>query len=432
MNASSPSSSLTSPESSPSAAVPRAVDLMEVHGRRADASGSRRMGVIDAPIIPTVAALVRSVPGTLSLGQGVVHYGPPADLARAFEPMQRDPALHRYQSVFGCPPLVEALRAKLRDENGIDCSPGSGAELMVSAGSNAALLAAVMAVGDEGDEFILPAPYFFNHEMAVRMCHCTPVAVASQPDYQLDLAAIEAAITPRTRAIVTVSPNNPTGAVYQPDDVRAINDLCRRHGLYHFSDEAYEYFVYGDARHFSPGSLPGAAAHTLSFFSFSKAYGMASWRVGYTVYPAALSEAMSKAQDTNLICAPAPSQYLALAAQQAGRQAIEPKLQALAQVRDMVFEQLSALDDLADTPRTQGGFYAMVKLPGLAAGVDPMSFNETMVREFRVATIPGFAFGLTDVRAANYQRLSYGALDAASVQEGMQRFVRAVRHWYDR
>jgi aspartate/methionine/tyrosine aminotransferase len=289
-----------------------------------------------------------------------------------------------------------------------------------------------MAVGDAGDEFILPLPYYFNQEMAIRMVGCVPVTVPTTDQFQLDLAAIEAAITPRTRAIVTVSPNNPTGAVYDETDLRAVNALCRKRGLYHFSDEAYEYFVYDGARHFSPGSLPDAAEHTLSFFSFSKTYGMASWRIGFVVYPAHLAEAMNKVQDTNLICAPVVSQTVAAAALASGRASIDGQIADLARVRRRVYDALGELADIAQFPATRGAFYVLMKLPGLAPGTDPLAFNRMMAQDHRVATIPGFAFGFSDVSRANYQRLSYGALDEATVHEGVQRYVRAVRAWYGR
>ena len=109
---------------------------------------------------------------------------------------------------------------------------------MVTAGSNMAFLNSVLAVADPGDEFILPMPFYFNQEMAIRMCGCVPVPVPSNEDWSLNVEAMAAAITPRTRAIITVSPNNPTGAVYSEASLRAINALCAQHGLYHFSDEA--------------------------------------------------------------------------------------------------------------------------------------------------------------------------------------------------
>lgn len=387
---------------------------------------SSRMAQVDTPIIPAIAALVRATPGTISLGQGVVSYGPPAQAVAALPELMADTQLNKYQAVNGYGPLVAAIEQKLLEENGLTC--GSQAQIMVTAGSNMAFLNAVLALADPGDEFILPSPYYFNQEMAVRMAGCVPVPVPVLSNWQLDVPALAAAVTPRTRAIVTVSPNNPTGAVYTEADLRAVNALCAQRGLYHFSDEAYEHFTYDGARHFSPGSIEGAYAHTLSFYSFSKNYGMASWRVGYVVYPADLFEAMNKVQDTNLICAPVASQLLAMQALQQGRLLVQPRIADLAQVRQSVYATLAELGDLAEFPHTQGAFYVLMKLPGLSG--DPLDFNRAMTERHRVATIPGFAFGLTDTRTANYQRLSYGALDAATVAQGVQRYVAAVKDWY--
>jgi aspartate/methionine/tyrosine aminotransferase len=302
--------------------------------------------------------------------------------------------------------------------------------VMVTAGSNMAFLNSVLAVADPGDEFILPMPFYFNQEMAIRMCGCIPVPVPTHSDWSLDVAAMAAAITPRTRAILTVSPNNPTGAVYSEASLRAVNALCAQHGIYHFSDEAYEYFTYEGAKHFSPASIPGAMKHTLSFYSMSKNYGMASWRVGYVIFPANLFDAMNKVQDTNLICAPMPSQLLALEALKLGRNWVEPKVKALSEVRQTVYKTLEDLGDLVQFPQTQGAFYVLMKLPGLAQGIQAIEFNRAMTEKFKVASIPGFAFGLTNTQEANYQRLSYGALEAASVAEGVQRYVAAVKDWY--
>ncbi len=385
----------------------------------------RRLAAVDTPIIPTIAALVRSRPGTLSLGQGVVNYGPPVDLGEALAPLASDPSLAKYQAVAGMPELTAALRDKLARENGI--TDPSGTSLMVSAGSNMAFLQAVMAVSDPLDEFILPSPYYFNQEMALRMLGCVPVTVPTDARHQLDPDRIAAAITPRTRAIVTISPNNPTGAVYPRDTLVAINDLCARRGLYHFSDEAYEYFCHGPTPHFSVASLPQAAGHTLSFFSFSKNFGMASWRVGYCLYPSALDEAMLKIQDTNLICAPVASQLVALAALRAGRGQVAPRIAELARVRDEVHTRLRSLGDRIRFEPTEGAFYVLVALP---ARPDPLEFNRQMVERFGVATIPGFAFGL-DPADANWQRLSYGALDGGAVVEGTRRFVDAVKALVD-
>lgn len=390
---------------------------------------SQRVAVVDAPIIPTIAELVREHPGTISLGQGVVNYGPPAEAITALPGLLQNSQLHKYQSVMGLSTLIEAIKHKLDQDNQIKAD--SDSMIMVTAGSNMAFLNAVLAVSDPGDEFILPTPFYFNQEMAIKLCGCVPVLVPTFNDWQLDVAALEAAITPKTRAIITVSPNNPSGAVYSPAALTAVNTLCANKGLYHFSDEAYESFTHEGSTHFSSASLTGAGKHTLSFFSLSKNYGMASWRVGYVVFPASLAQAMSKVQDTNLICPPVVSQLLAIEALKLGKNWINPKIQALASVRSDVHGALDTLGDLIEFPRTTGAFYVLLRLPPLAQGQSPMDFTHYLAREHQVVTIPGFAFGLGDQTKGNYQRLSYGALDAASVSEGVSRFIGAVRGWYE-
>jgi len=386
------------------------------------------MDAVETPIIPAIAALVRDNPGTISLGQGVVNYGPPAQAIAALPGLMGDIQLNKYQAVLGYPALVDALKQKLADENNVRI--GADSMVMVTAGSNMAFLNCVLAIADAGDEFILPMPYYFNQEMAVRMCGCVPVPVPVNDDWTLNVEALAAAITPRTRAIVTVSPNNPTGAVYSQESLTAVNRLCAEKGIYHFSDEAYEYFTYEGVKHFSPASLPGASKHTFSFYSMSKNYGMASWRLGYVVFPADLFDAMNKVQDTNLICAPVPSQLLALEVLKFGRAWVQPKVDALATVRQNVYQALDTLGDLIQYPKTQGAFYVLMKLPGLKGSADALDFNRAMAVNHKVVSIPGFAFGLTETQDANYQRLSYGALESASVTEGVQRYVKAVKDWY--
>src|SRR4051812_24292153 len=225
---------------------------------------SSRMDAIQAPIIAVIGDLIRQTPGTISLGQGVVHYGPPpAALNAAADAVDRA-GTHDYQAAAGLPALVAVIEDKLRRDNLIDVARGS--RVTVTAGGNMAFVHAVLATTEPGDEVILPVPFYFNHEMAIQMAGCTSVRVPTDDRYQLDVDAIRRAITPRTRAVVTVSPNNPTGAVYPEHALRAVNRLCGEHGLYHVSDEVYEYFTYGGAVHVSPGAFEHAEAHTISLF----------------------------------------------------------------------------------------------------------------------------------------------------------------------
>jgi aspartate/methionine/tyrosine aminotransferase len=280
---------------------------------------------------------------------------------------------------------------------------------------------AVLATTAPGDEVILPIPFYFNHEMAIEMAGCRAVPVPTDDRYQLDLAAIERAITGRTRAIVTISPNNPSGAVLGAASLRAVNDLCRARGLYHIADEPYEYFTYGSARHVSPGSFPGASGHTISMYSLSKAYGFAGWRVGYLVYPEHLASAMIKSQDTILICPPIVSQVAALAALRVGRAYCDPHVRELAAIREIVVGELAALAPVATVPAADGAFYCLLRV---RADVDPLALAERLIREFKVAVIPGTAFGMT---SGCYVRVAYGALQKATVAEGIGRLVAGIR-----
>ncbi len=378
-----------------------------------------RMDAVQAPIVPVIGAIIRQVPGTISLGQGVVHYGPPQAAFDAVRAALTVPSTHEYQDGAGLPALVSRLATKLSAENGIDFAKGM--RIMVTAGANMAFMHAVLAITAPGDEIILNVPFYFNHEMAIQMAGCTAVCVATDDRYQPRLDALRAAITPRTRAIVTVTPNNPSGAVFSEEALREINALCRDRGLYHIADEVYEYFTYGAARHVSSGSFPGAEGHTIAMYSLSKAFGFAGWRIGYMTYPEHLAAAMAKCQDTILVCPPVVSQIAAIAALEVGRAYCEPHVRELASIRDIVFSQLSALAPLATVPAADGAFYCLLKVH---TTLDPMTIAERLIREHKVAVIPGPAFGMTD---GCYFRVAYGALQKATVAEGIGRLVTGLR-----
>jgi aspartate/methionine/tyrosine aminotransferase len=378
-----------------------------------------RMDEVQAPIIPVIGEIIRQVPGTISLGQGVVRYGPPEAAMAAARRALDQSATHEYQDGSGLPVLVERIVAKLGSENGIDI--GRGSRVMVTAGANMAFMHAVLAVTKPGDEVILPVPFYFNHDMAIRMAGCTTVSVPTDDRYQLRLDQIRAAVTGRTRAIVTISPNNPSGAVLSEPSLRELNAFCRDRGLYHLSDETYEYFTYGSARHLSPGSIAGAAGHTISMYSLSKAYGFAGWRIGYMVYPEALVSAMLKIQDTILICPTIISQVAAAAALEAGRSYCAPHVRELADIRTTVLEQLSSLAPLVQTSAADGAFYCFLKVN---TDLAPLGLAERLIRDHRVAVVPGSAFGIT---GGCCFRVAYGALRKETVAEGIGRLVAGLR-----
>lgn len=380
---------------------------------------THRMQAVQSPIIPVVGELIRENSGTISLGQGVVNYGPPAEAIDAIQSFLSDPDNHKYGMVQGIPVLLETLQYKLERENGIKVEPGS--RIIVTAGANMGFVNAILAITEPGDEIILQVPYYFNHDMAIAIADCKTVCVPTDEDYQPQPDKIREAINERTRAVVTISPNNPTGAVYSGQVLRDINRLCYDSGIYHISDEAYEYFTYDGSEHFSPGSISDSASHTISLFSFSKAYGFASWRVGYMVAPEHLYLAIRKIQDTILICPAVISQWAATGALKAGPCYLREKLGSLAEVRKRVLEQLESLGDLVTVPRTQGAFYFFIRFK---TSWDAMDVVKHLIREFKVAVIPGCTFG---IREGCYLRVAYGALARETVEEGVGRLVRGLR-----
>lgn len=382
-----------------------------------------RMQAVQSPMIPLVAELIRQHPGTISLGQGIAYYGPPQAAIDQITQFLAQPSNHQYQPVHGIPSLLEVIEKKLCQEDGYQT--GSGRRVVVTAGSNMGFLNAVLAITQPGDEILLQTPYYFNHEMAVTIAGCRAVCVPTDENYQLQPEQIEAAITERTRGIVTISPNNPTGVVYPPAALKVVNQLCRERGLYHIHDQAYEYFLYEGIPPFSLVSLPEGVDHTLSLFSLSKSYGFAGWRIGYMVIPEALFMPILKIQDTNLICPPVISQYAALGALQVGSAYCRERLGSLEAVRQVALSAFQALGERVQIPTAQGAFYFLLRLK---TDWPAMAVVEHLIREQRVAVIPGDTFGLESGEGICYLRVAYGALDPTTAAEGIGRLVEGLQH----
>ncbi|OKH37020.1 aspartate aminotransferase [[Phormidium ambiguum] IAM M-71] len=380
----------------------------------------QRMQAVQSPIIPVVGELIRSTPGTISLGQGVVYYGPPPEAVEQISRFLAEPQNHKYQAVEGISPLLEIISTKLAAENQIQINQNNC--IVVTAGSNMGFMNAILAIANPGDEIILQTPYYFNHEMAIAMASCRPVLVNTDENYQLLPDAIASAITHKTKAVVTISPNNPTGAVYPQETLKAVNEICRQRGIYHISDEAYEYFTYNGVKHFSPAAIPHSNDYTISLFSLSKAYGFASWRIGYMVIPQHLLVSIKKIQDTILICAPVISQYAALGALQAGVNYCKEKIKAITKVREIVLQELQSISELCIIPPSDGAFYFLLKIQ---TNLGALELVEHLIREYKVAVIPGTTFGMDN---GCYLRVAYGALQAETAQAGISRLVKGLKN----
>ena len=392
---------------------------MRAAGVPAPIDAAARLSQVQSPVIPLMGEWIRQTPGTLSLGQGMVHWGPPAQALEAARDALADAPDHpnagatnrdAYGPMAGDPELRHAVGHWLNAQHGLDLE---GSAVLITAGSNMAFNAIAQVLCDPGDECLLPVPYYFNHAMAIRLAGGVPVAVEAGviPDPE----RLAAAITPRTRAIVTISPNNPSGAVLPRPELEAINRLCADRGLLHISDEAYALFGHGPTPVWSPGQGRGSGAHTVTLGSLSKSHGMAGWRIGWAVVPQRLMAPLAKVQDTILIGPPRLNQRAAVGALAAGVGWCRQRINALQSQRQQV---LTALDQ-ANAPwrllaPADGAFYALLQLDSALSADEAM---ERLIREHRVALVSGSSFGLRGCCL----RLSYGMLQQADLAEALER-----------
>lgn len=380
---------------------------------------SQRTQAVQAPIIPIINQWVKDTPETISLGQGVAYYHPPEQAFQHLQQQLQTGHCDLYGPVEGLPTLQSALQDKLNTRNNIQIDDNSC--VFVTAGSNMAFSSLMLALTDPDDEIILLTPYYFNHEMAIKLANARPVCVPTRADFHPDIELIEHAITKKTRAVVTVSPNNPSGAVYTQQELTAINKLCEIHGIYHITDEAYEDFVYDQHQHFSVASLPNAQGHTISLYSMSKAYGFAGWRVGYMVIPKSLFLAMKKVQDTVLISPPIISQLAAIGAHQAPYEFIRDKLKVIQHSRKICLDTLNHSGLLLQEAYSEGAFYIFAKLN---IHMDDLTLAKTLIQQHGIATIPGSAFAAPE---GTYLRVSYGALTSENVELGIKKLTAGLK-----
>lgn len=387
---------------------------------------ARRLASVHESVIPQLGALLQQRPDALSLAQGMVNWAPPAAareaLAEALRRAPPDASLDRYGAVQGDPALLQAVRLELGEHQGLDLEDSA---LLVTAGSNMAFNAIAQVILDPGDEVILPLPWYFNHVMAIQLAGGRPVGV--QAGAIPDPACLAAAITPRTRAIVTISPGNPSGVVIPGPVLAAINRICADHGLFHVSDEAYAAFVHGDVPHVPPGRLRGSGGHTITLHSLSKAYGMAGWRVGYAAVPQRLLNGLIQVQDTVLICPPRPMQVAAIAALAAGPDWIAPRVAELGLRRRELLDALEAARErglpISFSPVPDGAFYLLLRC---ATRLNGPALAKRLLLDHGVATLPGEGFGLSAAADWASLRLSYGMLDASGLAIAVERLRRGL------
>ena len=381
---------------------------------------SSRIKNVQDPIIPMLGKWISSSPNTISLAQGMVHYNPPQQSMEYLQKNLSNPQLSKYNIIEGIPELSKAIASKLESMNSIHLKNGIN-KTFVCAGANMAFFNVILAITNPGDEVIILSPYYFNYEMAINIAGCKAVIVPADENYQPSPTLIKGAITDKTQAVITISPNNPTGVIYKRELLEEINAICKKNNIFHISDEAYEYFIYDDEKHFSPGAITDSENHTISIFSLSKTYGMAGWRIGYCAYPEYLDTAIKKVQDTDLICAPIASQYLAADAINTGSKHINDYIKEMEETRNIVMTQLSLkLKNKIEFSHSNGAFYIFMRVK---TSMSCIELTKKLISEYKIAVVPGITFGMNN---GCYLRLAFGALKKSTVTEGIERFINGI------
>ncbi len=307
-----------------------------------------------------------------------------------------------YSENAGILDLRKEIIKKLKRDNNINADVS---QILVTIGAVEGLSAAIMALIDPGDEIILPSPTYSTHISQVILASGKPVLIPTieEEGFILDIDAIRDAINSRTKAIMYCSPSNPTGAVFSEKHLRQLADVALENDLIVITDEAYEYFTYDGHKHFSIASIQEMKTNVVSCFTFTKSYAMTGWRTGYLHADETLIPQISKAHIPFAICATVVSQYAALAALQGSQDCIVKFRKHYLSTRDVMCNRLDALDSVFEYQKPRGSYLMFPKIL-LKEGKDSMMFCKKLLKEAKVSTTPGIAFGPT---GENHLRLSF-------------------------
>ncbi len=332
----------------------------------------------------------------------------------------------RYTPAAGMPELRQAICDKLKRDNGLDYVPQ---QIVVSNGAKHSLFNSFQALLEEGDEVIVPGPYWVSYPEIVRMAGGVPVIVEGTEanNFKPTIDDFRAAVTDKTRAVVINSPNNPNGFVFTREELQAIGDLAIEKDLSIVSDEIYEFLVYDGAEHISIASLsPEIKERTIVINGMSKAYAMTGWRIGYTASPLNAAKAMTNFQSHSTSCPNSIAQYAALTALSGPDDQLKSMVAEFDRRRRRIVELINEIPGLSCKP-PKGAFYVMMNISGLfgkryngAPIVDSMSFTQLLLDNSHVAVVPGAGFG-----ADAYVRLSY-ATSMENIEKGLARIKEFV------
>jgi aminotransferase len=366
--------------------------------------------------------ILATMDDVISLGVGEPDFDTPRVIVEAGVESLREGRTH-YTSNFGTLELRRALAAHLERRYGVAYDPTT--DLLITVGASEAVDLALRATCDPGDEVILHEPSYVSYVPAVVFAGgiVRHVPTRFEDDFALDPAAVEAAVTPRTKALFLGYPCNPTGAVLPVDVQDELAAIAVRHDLLVYSDEIYDRLAYGTYRHRAMSALPGMRERTILMGGFSKAYAMTGWRVGYLAAPAAILEGIVKVHQYGIMSAPTVAQDAALVALVEGEADVERMVAEYDRRRRLLVDGLNALG--LETFEPRGAFYAFPRISSTGLSAD--TFTERLLTEERVAVVPGDAFGPS---GAGHVRMCY-ATSYEQVEEALRRIGRFVRRVRD-
>ncbi|XAR69334.1 hypothetical protein NMG60_11000875 [Bertholletia excelsa] len=371
----------------------------------------------DVPIMVKIAELSQSAQDPMPLGQGAVYWQPPEQALEKIGEIARETSTSRYGTHEGLPELREALIEKLCRENNLLKST-----VMVTAGSNQGFVNLVLTLCDVADSVVLFAPYFFNAYQSFKMTGIDNILVGPSDPMTLlpDADWLEITLSenkPVPKLVSITNPGNPTGICIPEPLLKRISEICRKAGSWLVVDNAYEYFVYDGFKH---ACIEGN--HVINLFSFSKAFGMMGWRVGYIAYSVeaeGLRTQLLKAQDNVAICTSMISQHAALRCLKAGREWVTSQVKTLARNRVLLKEAISPLGKDA-VKGGEGAIYLWAKLPDTYP--DDFEVVRWFARRHGVLLLPGSACGVSGC-----VRITYGMLREAECEVAAERLKRGVR-----
>lgn len=324
----------------------------------------------------------------------------------------------KYTPSSGIPELREAIAEKFQRENGLSFK---SSQIIVSCGGKHSCFNVVLATCQEGDEVLIPAPYWLSYPEMVKLAGATPVILQTSDatEFKVTPEQLRSAITPRTRLLILNSPSNPTGSVYTPEEIRVLGDICVEQGILIMSDEIYEHLLYDGAVHKSVASFSRAHQdHTIIVHGFAKAWSMTGWRLGFLAAPEPIARAIDALQSHSTSNPTSFAQKGAVAALKGPQDHLAGWLAEYSRRRQFAWERLNQIPGITCV-NSKGAFYLFPNISG--TGLKSTDFCSRLLDAEKVAAVPGIAFGADD-----YLRISY-ATSMGNIEKGLERLERFVK-----